>query len=137
MQEALAIAQEETRRCLFGQYRFTEWTMPEPPQERDKGALATLSPKGIQVLDINARNGIVSARSKFSQIPREILSWFEHFEKKGIKAAIVKKCDSEKYAIIRDGEDHSAGIEEPEFITKADVIILKRCHGFTINIQEY
>ncbi len=136
MREALAIGREEKRRCLFGQYRFTEWTMPEP-RERGKGVLATVSPKGIQVVDGNARNGTVPASSKFHRIPREILSWFEHFEKKGIKAAIVKKCDSEKYAILRHGEEHSAGIEEPEFITKSDVIILKRCHGFTMNIQEY
>lgn len=137
MREALAIDREGKKRCLFGQYRFTEWTMPEPPRERGKGVLATVSSTGIQALDGNARNGTVPASPKFNRIPREILSWFEHFEKKGIKAAIVKKCDSEKYAILRHGEEHSTGIEEPEFITKSDVIILKRCHGFTMNIQEY
>ena len=136
MQQAIAIDREEKRWCLTGQYRFTDWVTPELPEEKVCGALYALAPQGADVLAIHSRNGVVSARVRYSQIPTEILTWFSHFEKKRIKAAIVKRRDSEEYAVLRAGEDHAGG-DEPEFLTKSDIFILRRCHGFTLNVQEY
>jgi hypothetical protein len=98
--------------------------------------LESLAPEGVEVLALHSRNGIISARLKSSEIPPEIMSWFAHFERKGIKAAIVKRRDTEEYAVLRAGEDHAGG-DEPEFLTKGDIYILRKCHGFALNVQEY
>jgi hypothetical protein len=138
MQAALAIDQAQKRRCLFGQYRFTEWIMPEPMTERGMGGLTVVPPLGEQVAGIRARSGSVPAKlTRSRQIPEEILSWFEHFEKKGIKAAIIKKRNSAEYAVIRQGEDHTDSLEEPEFLAKTDIVVVKKCNDFSISIREY
>jgi hypothetical protein len=136
MQQAIAIDREEKRWCLTGQYRFTEWMTSEPPGGKVRGTLYALAPEETEVLATHSRNGRASARVRCSQIPPEILSWFAHFENKGVKAAIVKRRDSEEYAVLRAGEDHAGG-DEPEFLTKGDIFILRKCHGFTLNVEEY
>ena len=138
MQNAVAIDRTQKRRCLAGQYRFTEWTTPEAAHESVRQALVALAPKGIEVIDFHARNGVVSAKVKYSLVPTEILSWFEHFERKGIPAAIVKRRDADEYAILRYGVDHTEDVgEKPEFMNKTDIFILRKCHGFKLKVEEY
>jgi hypothetical protein len=138
MQVAMAIDRTQKRHCLAGQYRFTEWTTQEAAHEAVREALAALAPKGIEVIDFNARNGVVSAKVKYSLIPPEIISWFTHFERKGIPAAIVKMRNSDEYAVLRYGVDHSAeDDEEPEILSKTDIYVLRKCHGFKLGTEEY
>ncbi len=137
MQNAVAIDRTQKRHCLTGQYRFTEWTTPEAAHEAVKQALAALAPKGIEVIDFNARNGVVSAKVKYSLIPPEILSWFTHFESKGIPAAIAKRRGTDEYAVLRYGVDYTEGDEdEPEILNKTDIYVLRKCHGFKLRIEE-
>ncbi len=139
MRQAAAIDTSPKRHCMVGQYRFTEWATPLPAEEAVRQALATLAPQGFEIVDLHSRkNGVVSAQIRYSLIPSEILSWFEHFEKKGIPAVIVKKRNSDEYAVLREGVDHTVDDEDvPEILSKTDIFVLKACHGFKLRFEEY
>ena len=139
MQEALAIDGSRRRHCLAGQFRFTEWVNPEDADEKVREALALAERDGIEVVNIHSRNGVVWAKLKHSVVPREILAWFEHFEGKGIPAAIVKKRVTGEYAIFRDGVDFNEDDddEEVELLKKTEIILLRKCNGFSLRLTEY
>jgi hypothetical protein len=138
MQKAVAIDRTRRMNCLVGQYRFTEWMVPEAPDETVRRALAALAPEGFDVVEVSTSNGVVTAKVKSSLIPKEILSWFTHFERKGVPAAIVKKRAVNEYAVLREGVDHVEDDEEvPEAMSRTDIFILKACHGFKLRTEEY
>jgi len=138
MQGAATIGMGQKRHHMVGQYRFTEWTTPEAAHEVIREALAALAPRGIEVIDLNARHGVVSAKVKYSLIPPEILSWFAHFERKGIPAAIVKRRNADEYAVLRYGVDHTEeNGQVPEFMNRTDIYVLRKCNGFKLRLEEY
>ena len=139
MQAAQAIDRAVRRHCLLGQFRFTEWAMQEVPEEQGRAALAAVEREGIEVKSIHSRNGIVWAKLRQGAVPWEILSWFAHFEKKGIPAGIVKNRVTGEYAVFRDGVDLNEDEEdgEPEVFSKPDIMLLRRCHGFSLRLVEY
>jgi hypothetical protein len=136
---ALAIVQEDKRHCLSGQFRFTEWVGPEDADAKVRAALAATEGDGIEVVDIHSRNGVVWAKLKHSAVPKEMLTWFEHFEKKGIPAAIVKNRVTGEYAIFREGVDSNADEDEdgPELLRKAEIMVLRKCNGYSLRLTEY
>jgi hypothetical protein len=108
----MAMAREEKRRVLSGQYRFTEW--------------------------VATKNEAIPGTRQVGGIPPEIVRWYTHFEGKGIPAAIVRRRDRDMYAVIRQGVDHAAAWEEePDLIDKTDIYVLRKCHGFALSVQEY
>ena len=138
MRYGTAAAREDKRHVLSGQYRFTEWVSPESPPEKSRSVCGASAPEGIRPPGIHARNGAVPGIAGCGGIPPEIERWYSHFEGKGIPAAIVKRRDGEVYAVIRQGVDHAAAWEEePDLIGKTDVYVLRKCHGFSLSVQEY
>ena len=139
MQEALAVDRTKRRHCLAGQFRFTEWVATEPVEEKVRAALAVAEQDGLEVVNVHSRNGVVWARLKQSAVPPEILSWFDHFERKEIPAGIVKNRITGEYAIFRDGIDLNDDEEdgEPEGFSKPEIMLLRKCHGFSMNLEEY
>jgi hypothetical protein len=139
MQEALVLDRTKRRHCLSGQFRFTEWVASEPPEEKVRAALAVTEQEGFEVVNVHSRNGIVWARLKQSVVPHEILSWFDHFEKKGIPACIVKNRTTGEYAVFREGIDLNEDEEEgePEVFSKPDIMLLRKCNGFSLRLEEY
>ena len=139
MQGALAIVQEEKRHCLSGQFRFTEWVGPEDADGKVRAALNHAELDGIEVVDVHSRNGVVWAKLKHSAVPVEMLSWFEHFERKGVPAAIVKNRVTGEYAVFRNGDDGNADKDEdgPELLRKTEIMVLRSCNGFSLRLTEY
>jgi hypothetical protein len=139
MQEALALDRTKRRHCLAGQFRFTEWVATEPAEEKVRAALAVTEQDGFEVVNVHSRNGVVWARLKQSVVPHVILLWFEHFEKKGIPTGIVKNRVTGEYAIIREGidlnDDEDDG--EPEVFSKPEIMLLRKCNGFSLRLEEY
>lgn len=134
----MAMAREEKRHVLSGQYRFTEWVAAMPPTVNAGSARGESAPKAIRSPGMDARSEAVPGTPGGGGIPQEIQRWYSHFEGKGIPAAIVRRRDGEVYAVIRQGVDHAADWEEePDLIEKTDVRILRKCHGFTLSVQEY
>ena len=138
MQAAQAIDRAVRRHCLLGQFRFTEWAMQELPEEKVRAALTAVEREGIEVQSIHSRNGIVWAKLRQGAVPWEILSWFAHFERKGIPAAIVKRRNADEYAVLRYGVDHTEeNGQVPEFMNRTDIYVLRKCNGFKLRLEEY
>lgn len=138
MRHSMAMAREEKRHVLSGQYRFTEWVAGTPPTGKAGSAYGRSAPEGIRSPGIHARGEAAPGTSGGGGIPQEILRWYSHFEGRGIPAAIVRRRDGNVYAVIRQGTDHAADWEEePDLIEKTDVHVLRKCHGFTLSVQEY
>lgn len=138
MRHSMAMAREEKRHVLSGQYRFTEWVAGIPPAGKARSAFGIPAPEGIWSPGIPARSEAAPGTPGGGGIPQEILRWYSHFEGRGIPAAIVRRRDGDVYAVIRQGIDHAADWEEePDLIEKTDVHVLRKCHGFTLSVQEY
>ncbi len=135
---ALAIAREEKRHCLSGQFRFTEWVGSEDADGKIRAALALAERDGFEVVDVHGRSGVVWAKLRHSAVPGEMLSWFDYFEGKGIPAAIVKNRVTGKYAVIRNGVDNNADKDEdgPELLRKPEIVVVRKCNGFSLRLTE-
>jgi hypothetical protein len=109
-----------------------------PPAVKGVSARGVSAPEAIRFPGIRTRREAVPGTPGGGGIPQEILRWYSHFEGKGIPAAIVRRRDRDMYAVIRQGFDHAADWEEePDLIEKTDVHVLRKCHGFTLSVQEY
>lgn len=139
MRGALAVVQEEKKHCLSGQFRFTEWVGAEDADGKIRAALEPMEKDGLEIVDVHSRNGVVWAKFRHSAVPMEMLTWFEHFERKGIPAAIVKNRVTGEYAIFREGDDSNADEDEdgPELMRKAEIMVLRRCNGYSLRLAEY
>ena len=139
MHGALAIDRVERRHCLSGQFRFTDWVGPDDADGKVREALSNAELNGIEVVDIHSRNGVVWAKLKHSAVPKEMLTWFEHFERKGISAAIVKNRATGEYAIFREGVDGNADEDDdgPELLKKAEIMVLRKCNGYSLRLAEW
>jgi hypothetical protein len=64
-----------------------------------------------------------------TSIPPDILTWFQHFERKGIPAAILKRPGKGRdyFSVWRAGDEH--GDNTPETLPTAYVVV-KSCCGF-------
>ena len=139
MRQAVAINLEVGRHCLSGQFRFTEWVGSENANEKVRKALEPARRDGIEVVDIHSRNNLVWAKLKHSAVPSEMLSWFKHFESKGVPAAIVKNRATGEYAIFREGNDGNADADEqgPELLKKSEIMVLRKCNGYALRLTEW
>lgn len=72
--------------------------------------------------------------TKQGKIPAEVMTWYEHFKKKCIPAAIVKRADKEEYAVFREGVE--AGDAKTEKIDPGGLEIVLSCHGFKFESQQ-
>lgn len=139
MQGALAIAREEKRHCLSGQFRFTEWVGPEDAGGKVRNAQAHAKRQGLEVVNVQPKSGVPWAKLGHGTVPGDMLSWFEHFQGKGIPAAIVWNRVTGEYAVFRNGFDNNADEDEggPELLRRTEIMVLRKCNGFSLRLMEY
>lgn len=93
------------------QFRFTTWVNQISPEGEIKEAFRDLP--DVKLVSLTERRGEYHATIVASSIPPEIRTWFEHFRKKGIPAAIVKMTRGNAYAVFRNGKEHGQTTPEP------------------------
>gem|GEM_PF-1665199 len=108
------------------QFRFTTWVNQASPEAAIKEALREIL--GVKLVSLTERRGEYHATILASSIPAEVRTWFEHFRKKGIPAAIVKQTRSNAYAVFRNGEEH--GQTTPETFKPDELTIVEKTPDF-------
>ena len=108
------------------QYRFTTWVNQTSPEGAIKEALRDIP--DVKLVSLTERRGEYHATILASSIPPEVRTWFEHFRKKGIPAAIVKQTRSNAYAVFRNGEEH--GQITPETFQPDELSIVAKTPDF-------
>lgn len=111
---------------LVGQFRFSGWMDSPNPESAVKSALRNLS--DVKLISFAQRKGQYHAVIVASAIPEEAWTWFDHFKRKGIEAAIVKKAGKAEYAVFRMGEDALGGV--PEVFADDELYIVEKTEGF-------
>ncbi len=108
------------------QFRFTTWANQISPEGAIREALRDIP--DVKLLSLTERRGESHATIVASSIPPEVRTWFEHFRKKGIPAAIVKQTRSNAYAVFRDGKEH--GQTTPETFKPDELTIVEKTPDF-------
>jgi len=108
------------------QFRYTTWVNQISPETAIKEALRDIP--DVKLVSLTERRGEYHATILASSIPPEIRTWFEHFRKKGIPAAIVKQARSNLYAVFRNGKEH--GQTTPETFQSDELSIVEKTPNF-------
>jgi hypothetical protein len=108
------------------QFRFTTWVRQESPEGAIREALRDIP--DVKLISLTERRGEYHATIAASSIPPEIRTWFEHFRKKGVPAAIVKQTRSNAYAVFRNGKEH--GQTTSETFQPDELSIVEKTPGF-------
>ena len=108
------------------QFRYTTWVNQMSPEGAIKEALRDIP--DVKLVSLTERRGEYHATILASSIPPEVRTWFEHFRKKGIPAAIVKQTRSNAYAVFRNGKEH--GQTTPETFKHDELTIVEKTPDF-------
>ncbi len=108
------------------QFRFTTWVNQISPEGAIREALRDIP--DVKLVSLTERRGEYHATIVASSIPPEVRTWFEHFRKKGIPAAIVKQTRSNAYAVFRNGKEH--GQTTPETFKPDELTIVEKTPDF-------
>jgi len=108
------------------QFRFTTWVNQISPEGAIREALRDIP--DVKLISLTERRGEYHATILASSIPPEVRSWFEHFRKKGIPAAIVKQTRSNVYAVFRNGKEE--GQTTPETFKPDELTIVEKTPDF-------
>lgn len=108
------------------QFQFTTWVNQTNPEAAIKEVLRGVP--DVELVSLTERRGEYHATIVASSIPPEVRSWFEHFKKKGIPAAIVKQTRTNLYAVFRNGKEH--GQTTPETFKHDELTIVEKTPDF-------
>jgi hypothetical protein len=108
------------------QFRFTTWVNQTNPEAAIKEVLRGVP--DVELVSLTERRGEYHATIVASSIPTEVRTWFEHFKKKGIPAAIVKQTRSNAYAVFRNGKEQ--GQTTPETFQPDEFSIVEKTPDF-------